>query len=174
MRPILDAGDLPILCHRRRSSDPLVSRRSGAGRLEYGRDRSGLGPAAHNAAFEDAIARHILHPQHGFPLIPLERQRCTQAVALSLGYPAKLETLADALKLKYRKDDAGKRLMLMMAKPRKPLDHEDPNGLYWHEEPDQIDRLSDYNCTDVEVEREADTRLGNCPTPSSGSGRSPT
>ena len=115
---------------------------------------------AHNAAFEDAIARHILHPQHGFPLIPPERQRCTQAVALSLGYPAKLETLANALKLKYRKDDAGKRLMLMMAKPRKPLDHEDPNGLYWHEEPDQIDRLSDYNCTDVEVEREADTRLG--------------
>ena len=36
---------------------------------------------AHNDPFETAIEEHILHPRHGFPLIPTERHRCTQAAA---------------------------------------------------------------------------------------------
>lgn len=114
---------------------------------------------AHNDAFESAIEEHILHPRYGFPLISADRHRCTQAAAHALGLPAKLGLLADALEFTHRKDAAGERLMHQMSKPRKARFGEDPEGTYWHEEPDQIARLSDYCCWDVECEREADDRV---------------
>ena len=114
---------------------------------------------AHNAQFEIRIGELILHPRFGFPIIPDNQYRCTQAAALALALTGKLEKLADAMEFKHRKDKAGERLMHKMTKPRKPTKGEDPNGLYWHEEPDQVFRLSDYNCGDVEVEREAGTTL---------------
>jgi DNA polymerase len=61
--------------------------------------------------FETAIDQHILAPRHGWPLVPLERHRCVQAMALAVGLPAKLETLANALELANRKDRAGARLI---------------------------------------------------------------
>ena len=69
---------------------------------------------AHNDAFESAIEEHKLHPLYGFPVIPPERHRCTQAAALALGLPAKLGLLADVLELSNRKDAAGEKLMHMM------------------------------------------------------------
>ena len=74
--------------------------------------------AAHNDAFETAIEQHVLHPRYGWPLIPLERHRCTMAMCLALGLPAKLSAAADALELANRKDAAGERLMHQMSKPR--------------------------------------------------------
>ena len=53
--------------------------------------------AAHNAAFEMAIEEHILGPRFGWPQIPIERQRCTMAMALALSLPAKLDALAHVL-----------------------------------------------------------------------------
>jgi DNA polymerase len=52
---------------------------------------------AHGAHFEDAIERYILHPCFGWPVFPIERQRCTQAMALAVGLPARLSTVATAL-----------------------------------------------------------------------------
>ena len=89
---------------------------------------------AHNDAFETAIEQHILHPRYGFPIIPPERHRCTQAAALALGLPAKLGLLADVLELTDRKDSTGERLMHLMSKPRKAAKGEDPKGTYWHED----------------------------------------
>src|SRR5262245_33338582 len=36
---------------------------------------------AHNAAFEMAIEKLLLAPRFGWPVIPLERQRCSMAMA---------------------------------------------------------------------------------------------
>src|SRR5580693_8348910 len=36
---------------------------------------------AHNAAFEQAIWRHIMVPCYGFPEIPIHRWRCTMAAS---------------------------------------------------------------------------------------------
>ena len=47
--------------------------------------------AAHNDAFETAIEQHVLAPRFGWPLIPLERHRCTMAMALAAGLPATAE-----------------------------------------------------------------------------------
>jgi hypothetical protein len=37
--------------------------------------------AAHNDAFETAFEEQILAPQFGWPLVPIERHRCTMAMA---------------------------------------------------------------------------------------------
>ena len=84
--------------------------------------------AAHNDAFETAIEQYVLHGRHGWPIIPLERHHCTQAMCLAVGLPARLSAAADALELQNRKDAAGERLMHQMAKPRRARQDEDSGG----------------------------------------------
>jgi len=76
--------------------------------------------SAFNDGFERQIEAHIMAPRYGWPTIPIERHRCSQAAALALSLPAKLETVALALGLAEQKDEAGHATMLAMSKPRKP------------------------------------------------------
>jgi DNA polymerase len=115
--------------------------------------------AAHNDAFEAAVDQHILAPRYGWPLIPIERHRCTMAAALACGLPARLSAAADALELSNRKDRAGERLMHQTSKPRRPHKDENPAGIYWFDDPERLHRLYDYCRQDVEVERELYERL---------------
>jgi DNA polymerase bacteriophage-type len=115
--------------------------------------------AAHNDAFESAIEARVLAPRFGWPLVPIERHRCTMAAALASALPGGLDKAAAALGLELRKDDAGRRLMLQMAKPRAARAGEDPNGIYWHDDPERIRRLQEYCAHDVEVERALFKRL---------------
>jgi DNA polymerase bacteriophage-type len=111
--------------------------------------------AAHYDPFETAVEQHILAPRFGFPLIPLERHRCTMAAALAVGLPAKLSAVAAALELANRKDTGGERLMHQMSRPRRPRKDEDPNGgPYWFDDPERMARLQKYCVQDDEVERE--------------------
>jgi DNA polymerase len=64
---------------------------------------------AHNDQFETAIERHLLHPRYNWPLIPIEQHRCTMALSLACGLPARLSAAADALELSNRKDKAGEK-----------------------------------------------------------------
>lgn len=73
---------------------------------------------AHNAAFERIIWKYILTPRYGFPEPELEQWRCTMAMGLAMALPGSLGQLAEALKVDQKKDEAGARLMLQMAKPR--------------------------------------------------------
>jgi DNA polymerase len=114
---------------------------------------------AHNAQFEIAIEHFIMQRRYGWPKIPLNRQRCTMATALALALPCKLGLVAEALDLLHQKDKAGHRLMLLMSKPRPPRKGEDPNGIYWFDDEDRLQRLGKYCCDDVEIEREAYHRL---------------
>jgi DNA polymerase len=110
---------------------------------------------SHNAQFEMALLRFILRPRHGWPRIPLARFRCTLAMSLALALPGKLERVAEALELIHQKDKPGQRLMLMMAKPRRPRQGEDPTkGPFWFDDEDRLQRLYEYNRDDVKSERE--------------------
>jgi DNA polymerase len=91
--------------------------------------------------------------------VPIERHRCTLAQSHACALPGKLEKVAEVLGLPHQKDKAGERLMRDMAKPRKPRKGEDPNGVYWHDEPEKIARLGQYCMRDVEVERALHHRL---------------
>ena len=95
----------------------------------------------------------------GWPIIPLERHRCTMAMCLAVGLPAKLSAAADALELENRKDAAGERLMRQMSKPRRARQDEDPAGCIWFEDQDRRHRLYGYCKQDVEAERELHDRL---------------
>ena len=110
--------------------------------------------AAHNDPFESAIEQYVLKPRFNWPLVPIERHRCTMAMALAVGLPARLGVLADALNLVNRKDCSGERLMHQMSKPRRVRKDEDPNGVYYFDDPDRLERWQSYMCQDVEVERE--------------------
>src|SRR6516162_4186349 len=114
---------------------------------------------AHNDQFEAAIEQFLLAPRFGWPLIPLERHRCTMALSLAHGLPARLDAAADALELANRKDAAGQRLMHQTAKPRRPHEDEDPAGTYWFDDAERLKRLYSYCQQDVEVERELYQRL---------------
>lgn len=77
---------------------------------------------AHNAQFERAMFEHVLCMP-----IPAEQWWCTAVMALSLGLPAKLETLVrDALRLdrKFWKDPAGDALMRKFSYPSHKATHE--------------------------------------------------
>jgi DNA polymerase len=113
--------------------------------------------AAHNDAFERAIEERILAPRYGWPIVPIERHRCTMAMASASALPAKLKTVAEVLELSARKDDS--RLMQQMARPRRPRAGEDPAGIYWHDDPEKLEQLFAYCKQDVEVERELFHRL---------------
>lgn len=118
---------------------------------------------AHNAAFERAIWKYILHPKMGWPPCPpLDRWRDTMAQALYFGLPGKLEQAAEILKLPAQKDTLGHRLMLQMARPRKV----DPDGTvhWWHEEsPEKLTRLQSYCAADVEATLALHARLPALP-----------
>jgi DNA polymerase len=110
---------------------------------------------AHNAAFEIAIEQLLLAPRFSWPApIPIERQRCTLAMASALALPGKLKKLADVLELSRRKDVAGHRLMLAMSKPRRARKGENPDQIHWFDGHERRQRLYAYCMADVEVERE--------------------
>jgi DNA polymerase bacteriophage-type len=102
---------------------------------------------AHNDGFETAIEELILAPQFGWPLVPLERHRCTEAQARANALPAALDKAAAAVGLRYRKDAAGDKIMRKLSKSRGPID------------PKEFARLRAYCKQDVEVERALSRRV---------------
>jgi DNA polymerase len=115
--------------------------------------------AAHNFAFERAIASRILRPRFNWPEIPLAQQRCGMSLALANALPGALNNAARALKLDYQKDHEGYLLMRRMSRPRRPRKGEDPNGVYYVDGPDQRERLRQYLRRDIETLRALYRRL---------------
>jgi DNA polymerase len=109
---------------------------------------------AFNDAFERLIEQHIMGPRYGWPLVPIERHRCLQAASLARALPGSLDGAAAALKLSQQKDAAGKRVMMMMSRPRKPRRDEDPKGVYWLDDEEHRQQLYPYCKQDVITERE--------------------
>ena len=135
---------------------------------------------AHNAQFERAIEAYIMGPRYDWPMIPVERDRCTMAMAYAMALPASLENAAAALGVEVRKDMEGRALMMKMAKPRRITSATDktyvkdkalvgdrniatllPDGrvCLWWGEPENRDRLYKYCLQDTEVERVIEKRL---------------
>jgi DNA polymerase bacteriophage-type len=109
--------------------------------------------------FERLITQHIMVSRYDWPLVPIERRRCSQAAALALALPAKLGSVARVLALEHQKDDSGRRAMLQMAQPRRPRKNEDPNGVYWFDDSERREQLYAYCKNDVTVERDLHHRI---------------
>jgi DNA polymerase len=113
--------------------------------------------AAFNANFERILWREILGPRYRWPVPNLRQYRCVMVKCLAMSMPGKLEHAAPALGLTITKDAAGSRVMMQMAKPRRPRKGEAP-GLYWWNDPDKIRRLGEYCQQDVRTEQGVDSR----------------
>lgn len=80
--------------------------------------RAGRLFVAHNAPFELAIWEFCMVPL-GWPKLEAKQVSCTMARALALGLPASLAQCAQAMRLPLEKDEAGHRVMMKLAKPRR-------------------------------------------------------
>lgn len=112
--------------------------------------RNGATVVAHNSFFEISIWNNICVPRYGWPVLDPKQVRCTMAMAYAMSLPGSLDKCAQALGLDVKKDMAGHRLMMKMCKPRKTKD----GSLQWWDSPENIQRLTQYCATDVEVERQ--------------------
>ncbi|TWA89535.1 DNA polymerase [Bradyrhizobium stylosanthis] len=121
--------------------------------------RAGSIIAAWNANFEIAIWTYIMGPRYGWPMPKMEQWRCSMVAAYAMSLPGALDNAAGAIGLDIGKDQAGKRLMLAMSKPRRPKKGEPTEALLWREDPKDIEVLRSYCRTDVEVERGIRARL---------------
>lgn len=106
---------------------------------------------AHNAFFERAIWANIMVKKYGWPAIRPEQWRCSAARAATRAVPRSLEGAGAALGCAVQKDQAGKKLMLKLCRP-KAATKKEPAG--WHTDPLDLMALYEYCKTDVEAERE--------------------
>ena len=110
----------------------------------------------HSVQFEWNVIEHIAAPRYGWPRVPPERLDCTAARAARMSLPRSLDGASQALGLRERKDGAGHRQMLRMARPRGFDLFGNP---FWWDDPDKVARLAEYCRQDVEVERALDKVL---------------
>ena len=113
---------------------------------------------AWNAQFERIIWNEIMVRRYGFPPLVLEQVYDTAADAAALALPRALEKAARVLGLETQKDMDGHRLMMQMAKPRRPPKSE-PDRLWWWDDEDRRERLYAYCKQDVETERGVAARI---------------
>jgi DNA polymerase len=105
---------------------------------------------AWNCAFERIMWNSIMVKRYGAPPLALEQCYCTAAEAAAMALPRALGNAADVLGVEQQKDDAGYRLMLRMARPRRVM----PDGtIIWWDVPDKKQKLFSYCKQDVRTER---------------------
>ena len=113
---------------------------------------------AHNANFERVVLSARAGKAIGFPQIPINKWKCTAAKAAALALPRSLAGCAIALGLTL-KDEAGKRVMLKLSKPRKPTKLDKTERYSPITAPEDFKVLYDYCENDVRVEMEIDDCL---------------
>lgn len=99
---------------------------------------------AHNANFERIIWHNIIHKRWGFKDIPVEKWRCSAALAATYALPRSLGECCQALGLSVQKDMEGRRIMLKFCSPKKD------GSYYWDDE--EFVKLCDYCKKDVDAE----------------------
>lgn len=117
---------------------------------------------AHNAAFEQAIYKHVhlLTTPMGAHMRELAPKDflCTLSFSSILALPRSLEGVSKALNLGTKKDTEGRKLLLKMCKPKKAIDNIQ-KWIEWVEDDENLKRLYQYCETDLWGEEEIFLRL---------------
>lgn len=109
---------------------------------------------AWNSMFEHWIWNNVCCTKYGFPPLPLHQLRCAKAKAQAFSLPPSLEKAGDALNINNKKDKDGKRLLNLFSIPRNPTKNDNRKRITPDEEPEEAQKLYDYNRRDVEAEDE--------------------
>jgi len=128
----------------------------------------------HNLSFEKRMYYHICVKRWGWPEVPDRLWHDTAAICRYYAVPAKLVEAAKALGLDAQKDMEGNRIMLQLAKPRKPRKKEvndwlktnpstDNMPTLWWEDQAKLDRVVEYCQQDLVTQEELYLRLGPLP-----------
>lgn len=136
--------------------------------------RIGCPIVVHNLSFEKRMYRHICVERWGWPEIPDSQWRDTAAICRYYAVPAKLELAAQAMELEHKKDMDGNRVMLQLAKPRKPRKKEKSDWLeknpsldnmptLWWEDEAKLDRVVEYCKDDLYAQEALYVKLGDLP-----------
>lgn len=112
---------------------------------------------AHNAGFEFVMWLHQMVPL-GYPLIPINRWRCTSAKASAMGLPKSLDAVGKILRLPITKDTEGYQIMMRLCKPIGTLADSD-DDFVWDNSREKYEKLYSYCRKDVEVERLIDNKI---------------
>jgi len=117
---------------------------------------------AHNAAFEQAIWNKclLLTTKLGanLPELTPEKWLCTLSYCSVLNLPRGLEKAATALNMRAKKDGEGRKLLLQMCKPRRPIQNI-AKWIEWVETDEALKRLYKYCEQDLWAEEELFLRL---------------
>ncbi len=115
---------------------------------------------AHNAQFERSVWSWALRRMHArLEDIPVERWRCTAAMAAANGLPRNLEGALNALGGKVKKNEDGKKLIKVFCVPRKPTKKDPRTRILPEEAPAEFKRFIRYCRDDVLGELELHNAL---------------
>jgi len=107
---------------------------------------------AFNATFERLLFSHCICSKYELPPVPTERWFCSMALCYYYNITGGLDHCAKALNIGQRKDKKGSRILLQLAKPRKPS-KDNPDEWFTKEKyPEKYDTLYKYCEQDVIVE----------------------
>lgn len=106
--------------------------------------------AAHNAAFERVVWRHVLRRQHpSLPEVADTQWVCTAAMAAASGLPRGLDGALKAVGAPFTKDPDGQRLMKIFSKPRKPTKKDTSVRILPTDNPEEFGKYVAYCVQDV-------------------------
>lgn len=114
---------------------------------------------AHNAMFELAVWTYVCEPRMGWGRLSPHQMDCTMARAHVMSLMGSLDGAATLLRVPAQKDKAGHAVMMKLCRPRKPLKHENPDAILWHEDPADYAALYAYCVQDVATECALDKAL---------------
>ena len=117
---------------------------------------------AHNAGFEAAMWAEIMVKRYGFKPLPMDKLRCSAALAAMHALPRALgeACMAVGLSVRLQKDAEGKKIMMRFAK-RKKATKRLPER--WYEDVDDFTKLCDYCKQDVVAEEALSDKLHDMP-----------
>lgn len=110
---------------------------------------------AHNAEFEWVIWNYVM-TKEAWPALNWKQLTCSAAKAAVMALPRSLEGLCDVLNTEIKKDKDGKKIMMRLAKLKKPTTKE-PDS--WDEDPVKRAKLYSYCIDDVLSEEGASEQL---------------
>src|SRR5206468_1911117 len=117
-------------------------------------ERGGL-IEAWNTGFEFRIWNLVCRRLYGWPALPLRQLRCAMAKARSFSLPGALGNAGKVLDIAHQKDKEGDRLLKKFSMPRDPTKGNPKPWIDLQDEPDEAERLFQYNDRDIVAESEA-------------------
>jgi DNA polymerase len=115
--------------------------------------------SASNSGFERHIWEYVCVARMGWPEVPREQWRCSQAKARLVGVPGKLKLAAEYLSVPTQKNPDGMRLIKLLSCPRSPTKTDARRRITMADVPVDAAKMVAYCADDVLAERGVDAAL---------------